>query len=169
MSTGSWLRTHKKQVTIHTLILSAFLLFLFFLAEPLFDRVERIPGEASLHQLQLPAATDDIRYGFDVISVQDRGVVETGGWAFIEGQDTDGSSIFIVLQSADRTYVLDTQAVRRPDVTKHFKELNLNLDLSGFTVLIPASEIASGEYIIGIYISKGDIEALQYTARIVEF
>ena len=45
--------------------------------------------------------------------------------------------------------------------------MDLNLDYSGFVALIPARKIDNGEYIVGIYITKGDIEALQYTDRAI--
>ena len=167
MSTGSWLRTHRKQVITHTLIVGAFLLFLLFLSEPLFDRLERVAGESRLYKTTLPAQTNDIRYDIGDISTDGHTTVEIRGWAFIEGMDSDNSEIYIVLKSGNRTYIFDTMEQKRPDVTTHFKELGLNLDYSGFTAPIPARKIANGEYTVGIYIWKGDIEALQYTDRAI--
>ena len=43
----------------------------------------------------------------------------------------------------------------------------MNLDYSGVVALIPARKIANGEYTVGIYITKGDIEALQYADRAI--
>jgi len=168
MSTGSWLKTHRKQVIIHTLIVAAFLLFLLFLAEPLFDRLERVDGESSLYKTTLPAATNSIQYWVDQFQVTTN-TLEISGWAFIEGHDSVDSEIYIVLESTGRTYVFATETVIRKSVTEHFKELDLNLDYSGFTALIPARKIANGAYTVGIYIKKGDIEALQYTDRVVVF
>ena len=96
-------------------------------------------------------------------------VYRNRGWAFIEGHDSADSEIYIVLKSAGRTYVFTTETVIREGVTQHFKELDLNLDYSGFAALIPARRIANGAYTVGIYITKGDIEALQYTDRVVTF
>ena len=165
MSTGSWLRTHRKRVITHTLIVGAFLLFLLFLSEPLFDRLERVAGASQLYETTLPAATDNIQYWVDQLQVTTR-TLEINGWAFIKGQDSVNSEIYIVLKSADRTYVFTTETVILEGVTQAFKELNLNLDYSGFVALIPAGKIASGEYTVGIYITKGDIEALQYTGSV---
>ena len=168
MATGSWLRTHRKSVITHTLIVGAFLLFLLFLSEPLFDRLEQVAvaGEAQLYETTLPAATDNIQYWVDHLEATAH-TLEINGWAFIEGHDSVNSEIYIVLKSADRTYVFTTETVIREGVTQHFKELGLDLDYSGFTALIPAGKIASGEYTVGIYITKGDIEALQYTDRAI--
>jgi hypothetical protein len=170
MSMGSWLKTRRKQIITHTLIVGAFLLFLLFLSEPLFDRLERldrIPGEAQLHQIQLPTETDDIMYAFDISTEDPRVVVIERSWAFIKGEDSENSKVYIVLKSASQTYIFDTHAEERPDVTRHFQELGLNLDYSGFMTLIPARKIDNGEYTVGIYITKGDIGALQYTDRAI--
>jgi hypothetical protein len=168
MSTRSWFKDHRKQVVIHTLIVGAFLLFLLFLAEPLFDRFERIAGESILSETTLPAATDNIQYWIDDLAAATQ-TLEINGWAFIKGHDSVNSEIYIVLKSTDRTYVFTTETVIREGLTEYFKELGLNLDYSGFAALIPARKIANGGYTVGIYIRKGDIEALQYTNKVVDF
>ena len=43
----------------------------------------------------------------------------------------------------------------------------MNLDYSGVVALIPARKIANGDYNVDIYITKGDIEALQYADRAI--
>ena len=167
MAAGSWLKAHRKQVTTHTLIVGAFLLFLLFLAEPLFDRLEPVAGESQLYETTLPAATNNIRHSVGHFQVTTH-MLEINGWAFIEGHDSVNSEIYIVLKSADRTYVFTTETVIRQDVTQYFKELDLNLDYSGFIALIPTGKVASGKYSVGIYIWKDDIEALQYTNRVIK-
>ena len=167
MSRVVGLKAHRKQVITHVAIIVGSLLLVIFVVEPLFDRLEAIPGEAQLHRLELPAATNGMRSHVDHISTDGRTTVEMRGWAFIEGQDSEGSRTYIVLESADRTYVFDTHAQQRPDVTRHFGELGLNLDQSGFAVLVPVRKMTDGEYTIGIYIRKGEIEALRYTNRAI--
>ena len=166
MSTGSWLKTHKKQVIMHTSIVVGFVLFTIFVAEPLFDRLEQVPGESTVYQTTLPAATDNIKYWIDDLAVATH-TLEINGWAFIKGQDSVNSEIYIVLKSADRTYVFTTETVIREGVTQHFKELGLNLDYSGYTALIPVRKIANVKYSVGIYITKGDIEALIYINKAI--
>ena len=168
MSTGSWFKAHRRQLGAHSLIIVGFALFLALAAEPLFDRLERVPGEAQLHRLALPSETGGIRSNIDRVESHGHTTLDVAGWAFIEGEDSEGGEIFIVLRSERKTYVFDTMAAPRPDVTAHFEELGLNLAYSGFMTLIPARTVASGEYTIGIYIRKGDIEALQYTLHTVE-
>jgi hypothetical protein len=164
MSIGSWFRTHKRQIITHTSIIVGFVLFIIFATEPLFDRLERVPGEAQLCQLQLPAETNNIRHAIDCsLSTEGHAEEEIRGWAFVEGQDSKNRELYIVLKSAHRTYVLDSQVIPRMDLIPHFGELCLNVDYSGFTTLIPARKISNGEYTVGIYIRGGDIQALQYT------
>jgi len=163
MSMGAWLKSHRKQVVTHLSIIAAFVLLTIFVAEPLFDRLERIAGEAELHRLQLPAETNDIRHNFDKIMI-DSHFIEIEGWAFIEGHDVDleCSRTYIVLKSDRHTYIFDTAPKERPGVAAAFEELGLNLDWAGFVTNIPLSKIASGEYILGTYITEDDIQALQY-------
>ena len=168
MSTGNWFRKHRRQLAAHSLILVGFLVFTLFASEPLFDRLERLPGEAQLERLSLPAETNGIQYWIDQVEVT-KTLVEVRGWAFIENHDSHDSEVFLVFESDRRRYVFDTMMQPRPDVTAHFQELGLDLDYSGFISLVPARRLARGEYTIGIYIRKGDIEALQYTDRTVEF
>jgi hypothetical protein len=162
MSTGNWLRTRRKQVITHASIIVGFVLFTILVAEPLFDRLEQVAGASRLYETSVPAATDDIQYGIDHFEAVAQ-ILGIYGWAFIEGHDSLNRKIYIVLKSADRMYVFTTETVVRESVTEQFKELDLNLDYSGFSALIPTSEIASGEYSMGIYIRKNDIEALVYT------
>ena len=165
MSTGSWFRTHMKQVITHLSIIVAFVLLTIFVFQPLFDSLERIPGEAQLKRLQLPAETNNIRYGIKSISTEGHTGVEISGWAFVEGQDSKNRELYIVLKSAQRTYVFDSQVILRTDLISHFEELSLNVEYSGFRTIIPVRKISNGEYAIGIYIRGGDSEALQYSNK----
>jgi hypothetical protein len=167
MSAGSWFKAHKKQVITHTAIVVGFVLFVIFVAEPLFDRLERIPGEAHLYRFSLPVETNNIRSYIDKLITDGRSAIDIIGWAFIEGEDSENNEVYIVLKSGGETYIFDTMVQERPDITQAFKNLGLNLDYAGFIALIPARKIANGEYSVGIYIEKGDIKALQYTDRAV--
>ena len=167
MSMGSWLKAHRKSLITHTSIIVVFVLFTIFVSGPLFDRFEAMSVESRLHEFPLPAETGGITYCFGEFATDGRATVEIRGWAFIDGEDSVESEIYIVLKSADRTYIFDTMVRLRPDVTKAFEELKLNLNQSGFTALLPARKIADGEYTVGIYIRKGDMEALQYTNKAV--
>jgi hypothetical protein len=168
MSMGTWFRTHRKQVITHTSIIVGFALFTIFVAEPLFERLEKVPGEAQLQPLQLPAETNDIRHNFDEVMISSH-FVEIEGWAFIEGHDVDleRSRTYIVLKSDRHIYIFDTAPAEHPGVTKAFETSNLSLDWAGFATSIPLNKVASGEYILGNYITKDDIQALQYTDKLI--
>jgi len=167
MSTGSWFKAHRKQVVTHTSIIVGFVLFIIFVSGPLFDSLDAVQGESRLHDFPLPTETGSIRYCFAELATDGRTMVGVRGWAFINGQDSDNSETYIVLKSGSRTYIFDVMEQTRQDVTLYFKELNLNLDYSGFRALIPARKISNGTYAVGIYIKKGDIEALMYTNRTI--
>ena len=167
MATQTWLKRHRRQVAVHSCVIAGFLLFTLFAVEPLFERLERVPGEARLHRVDLPSETEGVRSHIDTVETDGRTMLDVAGWAFLAGVDSEGSRTYIVLRSAARTYVFDTTVQARPDVTRYFAELGLELDYSGFRTLIPARKIADGEYRMGIYIKKGDIEALQYTDHVV--
>ena len=170
MSMGSWLRTRRKQIITHTLIVGGFLCFLLFLSEPLFNlfsgpEFERTPGEAPLVDILLPAETGNIRYSFESIVTGIR--VELLGWAFIEGDCPENSTTYLVFKSDQATYVFEADmreigtlnqvlGIEEPDLTK-----------AGFVATIPAGRMENGTYMIGIYIRKVETEALQYTDKLL--
>jgi len=163
----SWFRRNPKKAAIHCLILGVFLLYMFLLAEPLFDRFEQIPGEARLLRFTLPHETGNIRYNIDSFLVSTH-QIEMNGWAFINGYNSENTNVYVILKSQDNTYIfIATSQLRRDDINKAFKELGLNLSTSGFHCLVPSRKLARGEYTIGLYVTREDIQALQYTDRAI--
>jgi len=164
---GSWFKAHRKKVITHTSIIVGFVLLTIFVAEPLFDRLESIEGEARLHRISLPNATSDIRCHLYTFMAHPE-LILADGWAFIYGQDANNSRVYLVLKSSTTTYVFDTATTTRLEVTQYYKTtLNLDLDNSGFISNIPLRKIKDDYYSVGIYISKGDIEAFSYTEYIM--
>jgi hypothetical protein len=168
---GEWLKASRKKLLAHGLVLTAFVLYCVFLAPPLFDRLqvpEGTEGESNLYDISLPAVTDDIECGVDLINADNSEAV-LSGWAFIEGQDMVGSQIFLVLSTGTDTYVFDTVPWSKPMyVMEHFGDLDLNLDDSGFFAILPLREVSAGNYTLGVYIRKDNAEALQYTDEVVK-
>jgi hypothetical protein len=158
---SNWLKSNRKKVMVHSLILGGFLLYLLLLANSLFDRFEAIPGESRLHKVSLASDTDDVIYGVEVF-IAGSNVIEIGGFAFIKGLNADGNKIYIILKSDKHTYVFDTVLKQSPDITNRFKGLNLDLGWCRFDAIIPTRKIDEGNYDVGLYITKGDIQALQY-------
>jgi len=162
---SKWLRVHKK-ILIHGSILFAFLLYAFFLADPIFDRFEASEiGYSKLHKISLPVETDNIVY--DIGGQGNPKLVELLGWAFIQRQNVEDSQYYVVLNSTDSTYVFDTLLFPKPNVTQAYAHLNINLDNSGFFARVPMKKIEDGTYRVGIYIKKKHIEALRYTDKVI--
>jgi hypothetical protein len=161
MSTGSWLRTHRKQVITHTSIIVGFVLFTIFLAGPLFDRFEATIGISMSHDISLPNETNNIMWELTRTAV-DITNIQLDGWAFIEDHGAENTETFIVLKSDERVYVFDTVDSRRANVARKFDRPDL--EWSGFIAVIPLDRIRGGEYSVGLYIRGADAEALDFTA-----
>jgi len=131
------------------------------------NKFEIFPGEAQIHQRRLPAETNNIRYSFDSLEINDQTYLDIQGWTFIEHEDTENREIYVILKSADREFIFNAETTMRQDITKYFKELDLDLDHSGFMARIPVRKIANGQYTVGLYIKKNSIEALQYTQKTI--
>ena len=170
MSMGSWLRTRRKQIITHTLIVGGFLCFLLFLSEPLFNlfsgpEFERTPGEAPLVDILLPAETGNIRYSFESIVTGIR--VELLGWAFIEGDCPENSATYLVFKSDQAKYIFEADMQERGTLNQVLGIEEPDLTEAGFAATIPGEIMKNGTYTIGIYIRKGKTEALQYTNKVL--
>jgi len=132
------------------------------------DRFKPVAGESGLYDTALPPATNNIECSIEQPQAMAE-VVVIRGWVFSEDHDSVNSGVYIVLKSADRTYVFTIKKEIRNDITRQFEELGLDLDYSGFTALIPKRKVADGDYSVGIYIRKGVIEALQYVDKTISF
>ena len=165
MSTGSWLKAYRKQVTTHTLIIVGFVLFTIFVVEPAFDRLERVEGGAKLCDITLPNVTNNITYAFDKFDVQPS-VITVMGWAFIDGQDAVNNQVYLVFKSDSDVYIFDTVCkLPRGDVANLFRKQGIDVTDSGFSAEILLGKFENGKYTVGIYIKSDNLEALQYTDR----
>ena len=131
------------------------------------NKFENFSDEAQIHQQRLPAETNNIRYSIDSFGIHRQKYLDIQGWAFIKDKDTENNEVYIILQSVDKTLIYSAETAMRTDVTKYFKELNLDLDYSGFVARIPTRKISDGQYTVGLYIKKNSIEALQYTQKTI--
>ena len=150
---------------MHALIVGAFLLFLVFAAEPLFNRLERIAGESQLHSIALPPETDNLRYWFGTMI--SGSVVEFTGWAFIQEESPDDSQCYLVLQSSVAMYVFDTAKRSLPTLNEILQMEEPDVTQAGFLAVIPLRYIDNGVYRLGIYMTRGETEALQYTESVL--
>ena len=91
-----------------------------------------------------------VRFNLDVFNDQER-FVKAAGWAFADAaENNQGDSIFLFLNSIDKTYLAPAALQPRPDVAQHFgKKL---LTHAGFEAFVLKRGIANGEYTLGIAI-----------------
>jgi len=121
--------------------------------------------------MSLPAQSHDSTFNIDSskeVTQDGNKVIEIAGWAFINGQSSENSKIYVVLQSDSNTYVFDTLPQYKPDVTAYYHTLSLNLDESGFLARIPKDNIGNATYRIGVYVEKDGIEALGWSGNALE-
>ena len=161
-----WLRAHRKAVFGHGLVLSAFLIFCVFFSPPLFDSLEAVEGESQMLDIALPQETGNIVCCLHDVQMGSQ-ITEVHGWAFIDGQSTEGIKTYIVLESDEVRYIFDTVTQVRPDVTAAYGSPDLDLGHSGFVCNLPTRKIAIGEYVLGIYITKDTTEAFQRTVYLL--
>lgn len=125
----------------------------------------QVPSLRKLAQTSLPIETKNIRYDFNNFK-QRRYYIYIVGWAFIKEKNSENSKIYLGLRSDKNSYLINTNSVKRRDVTAHFR--SYNYDDSGFCAVIANHEIENGLYKVGIYIKKDNIETFQYTDKVVK-
>jgi hypothetical protein len=81
-------------------------------------------------------------------------IVEMSGWAFRANASNEGAIIKTVLQSKDFTYELPSVQEERTDVAEHFNRADLHN--TGFTSTVSTSQMAPGDYRMGIVITYKD-------------
>lgn len=86
---------------------------------------------------------DEFKLGADKIVIS--------GWAAIEKQDADGSTIAVVLKNGNKYYMVATDHVPRPDVTAALK--SFKFDEAGFRVSVLKSALDKGHYQVGILVT----------------
>lgn len=123
-----------------------------------------IPGLKKMQPVILPGETRNIRYNIDIVKDY-KNFIEISGWAFIKGKSSENSHISLCLKSDQNSYLINTKLNKRLDVTAYLK--SLNFDDSGFSAVIANAELETGDYKIGIYIKKDNIEGLEYTDLVI--
>ncbi|MFD2908594.1 DUF6311 domain-containing protein [Flavobacterium ardleyense] len=96
--------------------------------------------------------TNDVKFYFDQFKKHDLKCY-IQGWGFIEStKNNSKDSIFIVLSSDLKKYLVSTKMYLRPDISSFFK--NDNLNNSGFKITLSNEKFDEGEYSIGILIKQ---------------
>ena len=159
---GDRLRIRRRRMLAHGLILSGFLIYLLFLADPLFEGLEAMPYESKIQHLPLPRETGNMQYALDRIWITEYSI-EIEGWGFVEKQDQKDGKTYVIMKSDENIYIFDTFTIRRDDVASAW-----NVDIwTGFLAIIPLRKIQNGEYLLGIYIVKGNVRALKYVDKVI--
>ncbi len=132
--------------------------------------VEWMPEVASPQAMELPATSGGIIYFVDNIekeTVLKQELIFMWGWAFLDGKDSVGQKIYVVLQSDSDTYVYDTLPQKRPGVTAAYKSTRLSLDDTGFLTRIDTGQLLDGKYRIGLCVTRRSEQGLQFTNRLL--
>ena len=109
----------------------------------------KIPDYSTPESITQLPATGKIVY--DLKLSESGPLSSVGGWAALEGQDADSSTISLVLKSNDHIYLFPTEPYPRPDVTASFGN-RYNLDNSGYSVKFRKTDLQKGKYRIGLLI-----------------
>lgn len=141
----------------YALILGLAILF-FFLGNPLAARFFYLDGRPILGDINLPEESKQVMYHLDKFNpYDDKGhLYSLQGWAFTTdkpGSPTDDYATQIILLRDEGNLVYPTTAESREDVISHFKELNLDIQMPGFSVLINKEILRRGEYQVGILLT----------------
>lgn len=143
------------------------LIFLAYLASAnyIFGYLLTVDGEAHIHGMDIPGETGDVKYWIDTVEKQKidwKDIILIRGWAFIEGENANNSTKYIVLCGDHEKYIFDTNMELRTDVTQHFESMQLDLDESGFHSCIPLERISDGIYQVGLIVSKDNTDRTSY-------
>jgi hypothetical protein len=105
-----------------------------------FSEIAKIPG----------ADNKSIRYWLQSVNIGEK-VISIEGFAFIDTtQNNKGDSIFVTLTSADKSYMVRTMIIQRPDITAAFQKHYL--DDAGFNFIAFTDNLQSGVYQAGLAI-----------------
>lgn len=100
-------------------------------------------------------ATGQIQFNIEKNTINND-ILSIEGWAFLkDGKAKLEDSIFIVLESFNKTYLAQTLITERPDLIQHFE--NDNLKNAGFKATIFTEDLENTEYnlLIGIKSNEG--------------
>ena len=116
-----------------------------------------VKDESGLHIFSIPEETNNIKFFIEsqnITNFEWNKRLSIYGWAFLEDRDNADGEKYVSLESENDTYIFDTfQQAQRTDVTEAYKNLNLNLDNSGFHANIPLYSLQKGIYRIGIILN----------------
>lgn len=109
--------------------------------------------------------TDNIKFAIDSLKIKtDSFAID--GYAYINRQSVENSKINIILRSDIKTYIFPAELRRKAD-TPIISSL-LNFNSARFHASIPMGSMEKNTYRIGFYITKENINAVQYSNTTVK-
>jgi len=85
------------------------------------------------------------------------------GWAFIEGLESKGTQVYLVIQSEESAYIFNTNKKRRHELAKIYSTQQVD---AGFTLKVKKEDLKRGKYNMGILIAQDDqIIGFKFTKR----
>ena len=116
--------------------------------------------------LDVKDTTDEVHYAFDKIDISE-GILKMTGWGFLERLNSDSLKTYILFKKDEQIVSYNTVLQIRKDLTTGFITTGLNLDSAGFEVKIPVKNFETGNYILGLYIEKGNHAGIMFSDKFV--
>jgi len=95
---------------------------------------------------------DSIQYALESFEEDDEKVL-LSGWAFLENQNADDSKIYLIALKETTPTVINTEGVKREDVTSYFKN-SFNLNNAGFKAIVYKKELEVGTYQFAVVVEN---------------
>ncbi len=126
-------------------------------------------GKPVKEDIEIPEIIDDGQYKFsiDYLSLYEENLdlYNLAGWVFSTKDSNIPTSEIeaqFFLYNDSSNYVFSSRSSERVDVIKHFADLNLEIEMPGFSVLINKNLINSGDYCIGILLTNKKTNTEQF-------
>ena len=144
--------------------------FLFFLFGPkLIASLFVDEGKPIQENIEITDIDDDgqYKYAIDYLSIYEENLdlYNLAGWVFSTKDSNIPTSEIeaqFILYNDSGNYIFSSRSSERVDVIKHFADLNLDIEMPGFSVLINKNKINTGEYCIGILLTNEETNTEQF-------
>jgi len=104
-------------------------------------------------------------YFLDTV-VENQEFVYVDGWVFLQTEDDDRQTTFVLLRSRRQTVAIPTLPIRRTEIAATFPTRNPK-DL-GFGVMIRKEMIRPGRYRVGVYVKRGERGGMGFSEKYIE-
>jgi hypothetical protein len=126
-------------------------------------------GKPIQEDVEIPEDINDgqYKYAIDYLSIYEENfdLYNLAGWVFSTKDKNISSSEYeaeFILYNDSGNYLFSSRSSERADVVEHFSDLNLNIEMPGFSVLINKNLINKREYCIGILLTNQENNSQQF-------